>query len=488
MKVIQYKYSYEYKEGTMNFIHRALLSMTRRLDKSLLLFLIVFILSNVMAGSIAISQASKNVEVSMKQQLGANATIELDYNKMQDWTEDDWANLKWISPEMVETIGALDQVKYFDYNIESWLLGKDLKTYDPNITEIYEQNYFGLKGVHFAEVLDITTGKADLVDGRVFTQSEVDAGSNLALISDKFAEINNLHLGDLMVLTSVYYNSVGETIENDVFLEIIGIFSPRMEIENENKRTSNQWIDYSAYNRIYTSNAVVQTQIEWTNNMYYEEYPDVPINNMMYIMPIFVLKEPELVDSFKVDAVLNLPDYYMVRADADAYDSVAGPINFIGSLSNMILWSAIFATILILSLVVILFLRDRKHEFGIYLSLGEAKWKILAQMVTEVMVVAFLAISLSVFSGSMIADMTSQAMIDMGVGVSTTDPNGPIAYDFYPGYMGGITQDDVINAYAIDFNLEYVLILYGVGLGTVLVSTIAPMLYLLRLKPKKILM
>ena len=68
----------------MNFIHRAFLSMTRRLDKSLLLFLIVFILSNVMAGSIAISQAAVNVKQTMKTQLGANATVELDYEKIKD--------------------------------------------------------------------------------------------------------------------------------------------------------------------------------------------------------------------------------------------------------------------------------------------------------------------------------------------------------------------------------------------------------------------
>lgn len=467
----------------MNFIHRAYLSMTRRLDKSLLLFLIVFILSNVMAGSIAISQASQNVEKTMKLQLGANATIELDYEKIQDWTEEQWQAMQWITPEMVEEVGALPQVKYYDFNIENWLWGKDLKTYDPNITEEYEQNYFGLKGVHFADILDIKTGVADLVDGRVFTQTEVDNAEPFALVSDKFAEKNNLHIGDIIVLTSTFYKTDGSIIENDTFLEIIGLFSPI--IETEQNSDPNQWIDYSVFNRIYTPNGVVQEQMIWQNEMYALEYPDQPINtNTIWISPLFVLNQPEYVDSFKNDALSYIPEYYRVRADADAYESVAGPINFIGNLSSMILWVAIFATILILSLVVVLFLRDRKHEFGIYLSLGEAKWKILAQMVSEVMIVAFLAISLSMLSGTMIADATSQSMIDMGVGMNDGSDGWIEPYYNY----GNITQDDVIGAYKVEFNLDYVLVLYGVGLSTTLISTIVPMLYLLRLKPKKILM
>ena len=467
----------------MNFITRAFLSMTRRLDKSLLLFLIVFILSNVMAGSIAISQASENVEKTMKAQLGAKATVEIDYEKIQDWTEEQWQDLQWVTPEMVENIGSLSQVKYFDYNIENWLMGNDLKEYNPNNGYIQDyEAYFSVKGVHFPEVLDIATGEADLVEGRVFTEADVSNSEHFALISDKFAEVNNLHLGDLLVMSQSFWNQDNEEIRQDFMFEVIGIYAPNVDLEQNDD--PNQWIDYTVFNRIYTTNGAVQEINDWQNAMYAEIYPDTVINNIVYIQPVFVLNDPEAVESFKVDALQFLPDYYRVRADADAYESVAGPINFIGSLSNMILWVAIFATILILSLVVVLFLRDRKHEFGIYLSLGEAKWKVLSQIVTEVFIVAFLGITLSMFSGTMIADMTSQSMIDMGVGMDSGDDGWIEPYYYY----GNISQDDVIEAYDVQFNLEYVLVLYGVGLSTVLVSTIAPMLYLLRLKPKKILM
>ena len=470
----------------MNFIKRAFLSLTRRSGKSFILLLIVFILSNIMAGSIAISQASKNVEKTMKTQLGADATIELDYNKTQKWTDTDWNSMEMISPDMVEKVGKLPQVKYYDYNTETWLLAPDLKNYDLNMVEPSEYNYFSLRGVQFKDVLDIAKGDATLVEGRTFTQDEIDTGKAVGLVSDKMAELNNLHIGDLMVFNNTYYEPDGTVTERSVMIEIIGLFSPKIEQQNNSpKLMAGSWIDYSPFNRVYVPNKIPQAEMDWQNMKYMEDYPDANIKvGQIYITPTFVLNNPEETETFKKEAQAFIPDYYKVRADSDAYDAVAGPITFIGSLSKTILYVAIGATILILGLVVILFLRDRKHELGIYLSLGERKWKILSQIVLEVVTVALVAITLSLVSGSSIAKATSQSMINMGVGATNSEDG--MVYPYYD--PNAITQEDVLNAYSISFNLDYVLVLYGVGLSTVLVSTIAPMIYILRLKPKKIMM
>ena len=62
-------------------------------------------------------------------------------------------------------------------------------------------------------------------------------------------------------------------------------------------------------------------------------------------------------------------------------------------LSKYVLIVAIIATVLITGLVVLLFLRDRKHELGIYLSLGERRGRVVGQILIEVMVVAFIGIT-----------------------------------------------------------------------------------------------
>lgn len=477
----------------MNFMKRAFLSLIRRKGKSLILLTIIFILSNVMAGSIAIGQASRNVEKTMKQQLGANASVEMDWEKMQDWTEEQWQNVQYVTPAMADQIGALPYVKYYDYNTEAYINSTSLKMYDPNMMD-QEYNYFPLRGVNYAPVLDIANGTATLVEGRVFSDEDIAKANYVVLISDKLAEQNNVFVGDIIMLNNEFQiwkegDVEPEKIVRDIALEVIGIFSPKV---NTNQEENGGWIDYTPFNRMYVPNGVVNAENRWMTEQYMIAYPDSGITpdqlDRVYINPVFVLNNPEEVESFRTEAMTYLPDYYKVNVSSDAYDSVAGPIKFIGSLSNTILYVAIGATILILSLVVILFLRDRKHELGIYLSLGESKSKVMAQILIEVVAIAVLGITLSLFTGNSIAEATSQSMMDLRAGIEGEGPDYPVYRESIIYNPGGITEEDVMEAYSIQFSWDYVLILYGVGVGTVLLSSIAPMIYILRLKPKKIMM
>jgi putative ABC transport system permease protein len=464
----------------MNFIKRASLSLIRRPGKSLLLLVLIFILSNVLAASIAIGEASSNVEKTMKAQLGADATLELDYDKISQLPDFNWDQIVPITAPIIEAVGALSQVRYYDYNQEMWLSSSNLIGYDPN-NENMEFSYFNLKGVQYAPIMDFDKGRGDLIEGRVFSNQDIADRAYVALISDKVAELNNLFIGDRISVRNVYYNKDNQEVVRDIILDVIGIFQPVLQQQNPSVREG--WVDYSAFNRIYVPNGVTQLENRWWLEQYVNDYPDSGVQiDQVYLYPTFVLTDPEVIESFRTEALNYLPDYYRVRVSSDAYDSVAGPIRFIGGLSTTLLWVGILATVLILSLVVILFLRDRKHELGIYLALGERPYKVMAQIVVETMSVAILAISLSLISGQWMARLTSDALLQMRVGESE---NGGIMPYFEGNYL---SPEDVINAYAIDFDLRYVLLLYGVGLGTIAVSSIAPMIYILRLKPKKILM
>lgn len=79
-------------------------------------------------------------------------------------------------------------------------------------------------------------------------------------------------------------------------------------------------------------------------------------------------------------------------------------------------------------------------------------------------------------------------MMDLRAGIEGNGPDYPVYRESMIYNPGGITEEDVMEAYSIQFSWDYVLILYGVGVGTVLLSSIAPMIYILRLKPKKIMM
>ena len=202
-----------------------------------------------------------------------------------------------------------------------------------------------------------------------------------------------------------------------------------------------------------------------------------------YYEPIFVLNSHEDIEAFEQEVNPLLPRLYKVVSTGDHYDNIAGPVESMSSLSRYVLIAAIFATVLITGLVVLLFLRDRKHELGIYLSLGEQRGKVIGQILIEVLVVAFIGITLSLFTGNMLADQVSDTLIQ------ADEPSG-FNDMMYPG--GGIysdlTTEDVIDSYEVTLDSNYILIFYGVSMLTILISTLIPLVYIVRLNPKKILM
>ena len=56
------------------------------------------------------------------------------------------------------------------------------------------------------------------------------------------------------------------------------------------------------------------------------------------------------------------------------------------------------------------------------------------------------------------------------------------------GYGSNITPEEVADSYNVSIGLGTIGMFYLIGLGTVLVSTIVPNVYILRLNPKKIMM
>ena len=121
------------EEKDMNYLRRAWLSVMRRKGKSLILFCVIFILGNVIAGAIAVQQSTQNVEKQMKATLGATATIVLDHEKIMKASQGGGVVIPPLSMETINAIGSRPDVDKFDYKIEGYLQVKALKMYTPPV-------------------------------------------------------------------------------------------------------------------------------------------------------------------------------------------------------------------------------------------------------------------------------------------------------------------------------------------------------------------
>ena len=171
-------------------------------------------------------------------------------------------------------------------------------------------------------------------------------------------------------------------------------------------------------------------------------------------------------------------------ASSDQYDQIAGGMQKLGKISGYVVIIAVAAALMIISLIVLLFLRDRKHELGIYLSLGESRAKIIGQILVELLLTSALALILSLITGNLLASGISGSLLQMDWLNGAQD-----GVMYYGNMMGNnITTEEIQNAYNVTFSFGYIVSYLLIGLGTVLLSVIVPLLYILRLNPKKIMM
>ncbi len=436
----------------MNFMQRALKSVTRKKGRSIILFLVIFVLGNVIAGSVAIEQSTKNVEKETKRQMGAVATVDMDYERLDkdqqkdpDKFMDNEDIYKSPTAKEYEAIGKLPYVKYFDYSILGYMGTKKFKMYTPEDNSVSYggslDNYLNLKGVNRKEVVDMEEGLIKLEEGETFSDKDISEGSANILVSKEVAEVNNLSVGDQVVLdvseeadqmlSADEENATEEESEEnggpelltfDFPVKVIGIFSVIRKDDSAQKNPEEMgyseadWMATEQINTIYAPNQTVK-QINdqmmekrlQASGMTAEEYG---YDDEDYYNATFVLNSPDDIEAFREEAdALISQEYYHVVAASDQYDEVAGGMKKLGTISKYVVIIAVVATIMIITLVVLLFLRDRKHELGIYLSLGEGRGKIIGQIVIELLVISAFALVLSLVSGKFLGGMVSDSLL-----------------------------------------------------------------------------
>ena len=93
---------------------------------------------------------------------------------------------------------------------------------------------------------------------------------------------------------------------------------------------------------------------------------------------------------------------YIIEKNDNAFKEVIDSINGVKHIIQMMTYSIMLAGLVVLSLILILWLRERIYEIGILLSIGVSKIKIIGQFVMELVFVSIPAAVLSFISGDFI--------------------------------------------------------------------------------------
>lgn len=356
-------------------------------------------------------------------------------------------------------------------------------------------------------------GNASIVDGSMFEQGTSEL---ICVISEELAMYNELAVGDTIIIT----NPSSET--ESYTLTISGIYTSS---ENNDFSMSMFGASQDPANRIYMSAAALQTVLDAseensttiTNN--YGRESETKITGTLSATYSFADTESYYAFEKEVRSLGLSEDYTVSSSDISAYENSLAPLE---TLSTMAGWFLIVILIIggvILVVLNIFNVRERKYEVGVLTAMGMKKWKVAAQFMCEILVITMIAVIIGAGVGAVSSVPVTNALLEGQVESQNSQQSqieqnfgrpGDFGGGFPGGNMGGMPggmpsdiPDDIggnnpfgdmfdsaanyITEVDSAMNLTVVFQMIGVGLLLTLVASAASVLFIMRYDPLKIL-
>lgn len=490
----------------MSFIKRAWLYLVRNKIKTILLFLVLLIVGIVIAGAITIQNGISGVERTIRQKTAVVLTILLDEEAIaQKKLADDSFRLEhFLTPNLIEKIAQSEEVKSFDYTVFPLLVGSDhIQRWIDTSTEYSSQttNFwdFHLVGIHRTPMMLLESGKAVLKQGRSFEAQDMTDDSPVTIISQDLAVINHISVGDWLILKNYILDwseaktsrTPKEITSLEIPLQVIGIIEFADQSSLPEGLALKERLDRS--NTLWVPNKLLMAE-RIRKNLSELSYGKTQLINPSAVnekyQVYYLMNEDSDIERFISEANQYLPEYYKLVTNMDSYDVIAAPLEQASQLADYVLKATIIASVFVISLVMVLILRDRKYEMAVLLSLGEHRGKIIGQLITEIMLVSLVTMLLSFAIGQMMAGWLSDTLVRNQLIADISQESVREMFDnqsLFGTYTSGITPGSLAEAYMVAPSLQATVLACLLILGTCLAGTIIPALYLFRLSPRHIL-
>ena len=415
----------------MSIFNRAYLYIIRKKVRSSILFLIVTLISFFLLSGSVLNTTVNNISKNLYKDVNFGFNIE-SVDKSNKEIEKD--TLKKI--EELKGITTKNYIFSKPVNVE----GKKVVQENQNITLNDEvknnSNLVMLNGITASKSnIDFKSEVLKLEKGRHIEEND----KNKIMIHEKFAELNNVNLGDKIKLAQE-----GKVLE----LEVVGIYSG--EKTNTFNGLSSDFIE----NTVYTDYKASQ------------ELSNLIANNKVTSVEYGVEDPTKLDDVIKTVENLGINNLMVSKSNKN-YELVTSSVESITKITNMIRIGSVVVGVVILSLILMFWVRERTYEIGILLSLGTSKVNLVLQFIVEVLLVTIVGLITALG-----LELTTIKYLASNVGnIFSEDLPKTIADELMKMSVSGI---DIIN-------------LVIVMIAIVIISVVVALLPILKMKPKKIL-
>ena len=543
----------------MYIVKNAFKSISRSKGRNLLIGVIALVIAVSACIGLSIRQAAEKAKQNTLDSMSITATISINRNEIMnniggggmgrpsfgggDFTfdRDELINMMGqtssLTLEEYETYAKAESVAGFYYTVTIYMDGdENLDPYsessDSNSSSGGYGDMFGGMpdfmggGKNFTEdgefsIVGYSTiaGMSDFVDGisTMTSGSIFDEGTTeyTCIISEELALFNNnLVVGD--EITFVNPNSESETYT----LKIVGIFKSSASSDSALSRFNTS---QDPFNKIYMSAAAVEEIVAYSTSVS-TEVTDEDNNRTRetklkeILEATYVFAEVEHYENFEEEVrALGLSDSYTVSSsDLTAFENSLIPLKTLSGMAGWFLVVILLIGSVILIVLNIFNVRERKYEIGVLTAMGMKKGKVAIQFICEILVITMLAVVLGAGIGAVSSVPVTNALLEnqaesqnvreeqIGENLGVRDGFQGGMNGFPGGGMGGFPggsrpdknqpsggflqdTDNYITEINSAMDLTVVLEMIGIGLLLTLVASMASVLFVMRYDPLKIL-
>ena len=363
---------------------------------------------------------------------------------------------------------------------------------------------------------DFVDGIRAITEGAMFT-----AGTESAecVISDELAAYNDLAVGD----TLTFCNPQNE--EETYTLTVVGIYhNEQASVQSGGmgggmplfSDPANQvLVSYPALKLIVDASAALQAQAEAAADTEDEgeegEEAEIPAAVSGQVAGTYVFASVEDYEAFEGEArALGLPDTYAVSsADVTQFEQSLAPLENLGTIALYFLLVVLAIGAVVLVVINVFNIRDRKYEVGVLTAIGMRKSKVALQFLTETLTVTLAAVIIGTAAGAVISVPVTNALLASQI--SAQEESGQRRQDAFgrqpegmeppggmfggmeamaqPGGFSGFGQGaaNYISQVSSATDLAVLLELLAIGLGLALIASAVSVIFIMRYEPLKIL-
>lgn len=461
-------------------LKNAFFSVKKSMGKTILLFGLFFVIANLMIAGLSIQSAITKSMDYMRTSLGSDVTFSYNMKSMMRDLEKGEAMdsaVNSITVEMADQLKDLKYVETYNYTVNVSVSGVDIdpvKVIEEDTTlssnHSFENDFTVVGNTTMAHLTYFMNKNYVLKSGRLLTAKDVKTKN--CVIEKNLANDNDLKIGSTFQVIKTHENN--EKISTT--LKVVGIY----EIKTTNQIGRLMSNHQNPMNQIYTGLSVAQ---KLNNSM-------TKISSATYY-----LDDPKHIDAFKEQAQSSTKinfETYTLDANDQIYQRSVSSLENIETLVMIFLWVVVIAGSVILCLILILTMRSRFYEFGVLLSLGQAKIKIILQQFLEILMIAFLAFILSLGTGKMASHIISDMLIN-----SQQSSQNTVKMNMKDEHMekskkneslfDKAIQNPVVAQLDVSLTPQNIFELGEITMIICVISVILPSIYILRLSPREIL-